>query len=114
MSVLDAKKTYKNLKNKGFKDSANKSDDHKYLEYFHQGKLVLYTKISHGAKDLGNFLIKQMADQCKLDKKDFMDLANCPLSQKKYEEILANKGFILITEPVKEESGSKPKSKRKA
>ena len=32
MSVLDPKKTYRNLKKKGFIDSPDKSDDHKYLE----------------------------------------------------------------------------------
>lgn len=94
MAVLDAKKTYKNLLKKGFDDASSKSDDHKWLELFYEGKLVLHTKISHGEKDLGDFLIKQMSLQCKLDKTDFMDLANCPLSQKQYFEILAEKGFI--------------------
>lgn len=81
MSVLDPKKTYKNLKKKGFVDSDCKSVDHKYLELFHNDKLVLYTKISHGNKDLGNHLIKQMSVQCHLDKDEFMDLSNCPLSK---------------------------------
>ena len=94
MAVLDAKKTYKNLLKKGFDDASSKSDDHKWLELFYEGKLVLHTKISHGEKDLGDFLIKRMSLQCKLDKTDFMDLANCPLSQKQYFEILAEKGFI--------------------
>jgi predicted RNA binding protein YcfA (HicA-like mRNA interferase family) len=94
MAVLDAKKTYKNLKSKGFIDSPNRSDDHKYLEFYQNGKLILYTKISHGEKDLDNFLIKQMSHQCKLSKMEFMDLANCPLSEKKYLEILENQGFI--------------------
>jgi len=37
MNVLDAKKTYKNLKKKGFSESQTKSDDHKYLEFFYKG-----------------------------------------------------------------------------
>jgi hypothetical protein len=53
MSVLDPQKTYRNLKKKGFVDSVNKSDDHKYLELFHDDKLVLYTKISHGNNEIG-------------------------------------------------------------
>lgn len=88
MSVLDPKKTYRNLKKKGFVDSANKSDDHKYLELFHNEKLVLHTKISHGNKDIGNYLIKQMSEQCHLNKDEFMDLSNCPLSKDDYFEIL--------------------------
>lgn len=94
MSVLDPKKTYRNLKKKGFKDSETKSDDHKYLELFYNNKLVLYTKISHGNKELGNHLIKQMAVQCHLDKDEFMDLSNCPLSKEDYLEILEKKGLL--------------------
>lgn len=98
MAVLDAKKTYRNLKSKGFTDSLNKSGDHKYIEFFYEGKLLLYTKISHGASDLGDYLIKQMAEQCKLDKKDFMDLANCPLSMEEYIQRLVAKGLIIKEE----------------
>ncbi len=94
MAVLSAKSTYKNLKKKGFVDSEHKSDDHKYLEYYHNEQLVLYTKISHGAKDLDSFLIKQMSHQCQLDKLSFMDLAKCPLSQEGYNRILIEKGVI--------------------
>ena len=94
MAVLDAKKTYRNLKSKGFIDAPNKSDDHKYLEFYYDDKLVLYTKISHGEKDLGDFLIKQMSYQCKLSKSEFMDLANCPLSEDEYLKILEDKEFL--------------------
>lgn len=94
MAVLDAKKTYRNLKSKGFIDAPNKSDDHKYLEFYYEDRLVLYTKISHGEKDLGDFLIKQMSHQCKLSKSEFMDLANCPLSEDEYLKILKDKEFL--------------------
>ena len=40
MSVLNPRKTYKNLKKKGFVDSVSRSDDHKYLELFHDGRYV--------------------------------------------------------------------------
>jgi hypothetical protein len=96
MAVLDAKKTYKNLKSKGFEDAPNRSDDHKYLEFYQNDVLILYTKISHGEKDLGDFLIKQMSFQCKLSKTEFMDLVNCPLSQKEFTNILQEKGLISI------------------
>jgi hypothetical protein len=91
MAVLDAKKTYKNLQSKGF---VKANTHHKYLEYFHNGKLVLHTRISHGETDLNDYLIRQMSSQCKLDKSNFMDLANCPLSQEAYFEILKSKGLI--------------------
>ncbi|MGL1889361.1 MAG: hypothetical protein OCD76_22795 [Reichenbachiella sp.] len=99
MAVIDSKKTYKNLKKKGFIDSVNHSIDHKYLELHHEGKLILHTKVSHGSKkDLGNFLIKQMSVQCKLNKKELMDLANCPLSKEEYFKILAKQGLIKLEE----------------
>lgn len=94
MSVLDPKKTYKNLKKKGFIDSPERSSDHKYLDFYLEDKLVLYTKISHGNDDIDDYLIKQMSYQCKLTKKEFMDLANCPLSKEKYIKILSNKGLL--------------------
>ncbi len=93
--VLNSKKAYKNLKKKGFEDSENRSNDHKYLEFHYNGKMILYTKLSHGSKkDLNNFLIKQMSTQCKLSKHDFADLVNCPMSAKKYVEKLKEIGEI--------------------
>jgi predicted RNA binding protein YcfA (HicA-like mRNA interferase family) len=94
MAVLDAKKTYKNLKSKGFEDANNKSDDHKYLNFVHNDKIILHTKISHGSKDLNDFLIKQMSSQCKLSKEQFKDLANCPLSENEFIQILKDNEII--------------------
>ena len=94
MAVLDAKKTHKNLLKKGFNIAENKSQDHLWLELFHKGKLVLHTKISHGASDLGDYLIKQMSHQCKLSKQEFMDLANCPMSKEHYFRLLKDNGYL--------------------
>jgi hypothetical protein len=94
MAVLDGKKTEKNLKKKGFIEAINKSPDHIRLELYHQGKLVLGTKLSHNGQDLNDFLIKQMSVQCKLNKEQFKDLANCPLSQEEYIDILREQGLI--------------------
>lgn len=94
MAVLDGKKTYKNLKKKGFSDAENRSPDHKCLDYYYDGKLIAFTKISHGAKDLGDSLIKAMAKQCLINKQQFMDLANCPLSKEEYLEILKENGDL--------------------
>ena len=94
MSVLDPKKTYKSLKKKGFTDTITKSVDHKRLEFFHNKKLVLSTRLSHHSKDLGDYLIKQMSFQCHLDKNEFIDLANCPLSKEEFLEILEQKDLL--------------------
>ena len=65
--VLDAKKALKSLKKKGFEEY---DGDHKFLEYFYEGELILHTKISHGEKELNDYLIAQMSRQCKLSKSE--------------------------------------------
>lgn len=92
MSSLDSKKTYQNLKKKGFVDMNGGSKDHKRLELIHEGKFILHTKLSHNGQDLGDYLIKQMSDQCHLSKEDFKNLANCPLSKEAFFEILDKNG----------------------
>jgi 7-keto-8-aminopelargonate synthetase-like enzyme len=92
MAQLDSNKTSKNLQKKGFE--LNDTDHHR-LEYYHKGKFVLHTKVSHGGKhDLDNFLISQMAKQCKLSKNDFLDLARCPLSKEAYLKKLNEQGLL--------------------
>ena len=93
--VLDSKDTYKSLKKKGFIDSEDRSPDHKYVEYFYNGKFICYTKISHGSKgEIGDYLIRQMYTQCKIDKNNFIDLIKCPLSEEGYINLLKENGEI--------------------
>jgi len=93
--ALDRKKAYRNLKKKGFADSENRSGDHLYLDFIHERKFALYTKISHGSsKDIGKSLTAQMAIQCKLSIIDFKDLVNCPLSKESYIKILKENKVI--------------------
>ena len=94
MSVLDPKKTYSNLKKKGFVDAENKSVDHKRLELIHNGRFILTTKISHCNDDIREPLIRQMSTQCKLSKSDFMDLCKCPLSKEAYLKKLEDLGLL--------------------
>ncbi len=95
MSPIDAKKTLKNLKSKGFASAKSKSVDHNWIEFWYNGKLTrVKTKLSHGEKELNDYLIKCMSDQTYLSKNEFRDLALCPMSQEKYETILKSKGII--------------------
>ncbi len=76
-------------------DSNTKSKDHLYLDFFHNGRFAFYRKVSHGSKrDISEPLIHQMADQCKLSKRMFIDLAKCPLSKQKYLEHLKKNGIF--------------------
>ncbi|SRR6266540_7184033 len=105
------KKTYSNLLGKGFKSAKG---DHKFLEYYYNGKYILHTKISHGEKELENFHIGMMSRQCKLDKKEFIDLANCPLSSEDYLEILKKNGTISESDSfIEPKQMNKEKNKKK-
>ena len=115
MPVLDAKKTYQNLLSKGFIAAKG---DHKYLEYYFNGKFIFHTKISHGEKELQDFHIGMMKRQCKLEKKEFLDLANCPLSAKEYFDILKKDGIITeddlaLSLAKQSESSSRVKKRKK-
>lgn len=90
--ALSSQKTRKNLLKKGFSVDNN---HHKFLKFFHEGEMILHTKISHGSDhDLDNYLIKQMSNQCKLSKDEFCELALCPMSQEEFIKILREKNFL--------------------
>ena len=91
--VFDKNKTYQNLLKKGFSEFPK--GDHIVLEYWVDGKIIAHTKLSHGSKkDLDSYLIRQMSTQCKLTKKEFADLVNCPLSAEAYRDKLQEKGLF--------------------
>jgi hypothetical protein len=93
--VLEKRKAYSSLKRKGFVDAENRSDDHKYLEYYVDGRLILYTKVSHGGgKNLDSYLIRQMSSQCKLTKDQLANLVNCPMSKDEYLNIIKGNGAL--------------------
>ena len=105
MASLNPKQTLKNLKRKGFVIN-NKADKH--LEFWHNGKFVLYTYISHGSKhEINEYLIHQMSSQCLLSKNDFLDLANFiqTLNRPKGPRIsllsLTAMGFVDLKNPNK-------------
>jgi hypothetical protein len=77
------------LRRKGFQPT---SGDHTYF-YLHtqDGKRTpIFTKTSHGSKpkDLDDYLLGQMAKQCRLSRKDFLRLIDCPLDRNAYEDLL--------------------------
>ena len=89
--IIDSKKVFSNLKKKGFIEAPG---DHKFLQYYHKGILLLSTKISHGpTHDIRDSLINKMANQCMIDKKDFSDIVNCSLSAEGYLGKLTDKGI---------------------
>lgn len=89
--ALDSKKVCKSLIKKGF---VEEQGDHRYFNLIHEGKQILHTKVSHNNQDINEYLIAQMKRQCHLEKKDFLDLINCPLTHDNYIKKLKEKGTI--------------------
>jgi len=84
------------LKKKGFGQS--EAAHHRYF-YYHtlDGlKTSVYTYTSHGNKEIGDYLIAQMAKQCQLSKREFENLIECPLKQPEYEKLLLKSGKIRL------------------
>ena len=73
------------LVSKGFVQ--NDTHHHMFVYYTRAGKkTTLRTRTSHGMREIGDNLLGQMAKQCGLRKKDFLDLVDCPLNRAGYEE----------------------------
>lgn len=76
------------LVRKGFRQS---DTHHRYFIYYTEAglKSKIRTKTSHGGKELDDWLLGQMAKQCCVSRKEFLDLVDCPLDQKGYEAKVA-------------------------
>ena len=84
----------KGLMNKGFLKS---NGDHHYFHYHDvtEGKKTrVFTKTSHGNKEVGDPLISKMAKQCGLTKAEFLNLVDCPLQRVEYERLLIDRKKI--------------------
>ncbi|MHB1697560.1 MAG: hypothetical protein ACYCSQ_05615 [bacterium] len=86
MASLKVKKIKQSLLKKGFQKRDGNAD-HTYYHYYtiDKKKTSIYTKISHGEKEIGDNLIGLMSNQLKLNINEFKGLINCPLSREDYE-----------------------------
>ena len=79
----------KGLVKKGF---VKNEGDHHYFVYHNLSgkKTAVFTKTSHTPKmrQIPDNLISQMARQCRVNKQNFLNLIDCPLSQSQYEELV--------------------------
>jgi len=91
----DKRKVEEALLKKGFEDK--EGDHHFFIYHTLQGKKSsIRTKTSHTPKmkEISDGILAQMAKQCRLNKQDFMNLIDCPLSREQYEARLIEKGEI--------------------
>ena len=81
------------LLKKGFR---HKEGDHNYFNYYSKAgkKTIVFTKTSHGAREIDDNLLSRMARQCKLNNKDFGLLIECPLDRDAYEGKLVAQGAV--------------------
>lgn len=91
MTVLKPRDISTSLLKKGFK---TKDGDHTYfILYIQDRKTSIFTKISHGKREIDDSLIKRMAGQIKLDKNQFMRLIECSIDHDKYIQTLKENGI---------------------
>jgi len=88
--VIKTKNIIIGLEKKGFLKTMG---DHIYLRFHDtlKRKSEIKTKISHGAKEYDDILLRLMAKQLKINKNQLKDLINCPLSQENYEKLIQGK-----------------------
>ncbi|HRE17687.1 MAG TPA: type II toxin-antitoxin system HicA family toxin [Rhodocyclaceae bacterium] len=81
------------LERKGFH---RKEGDHHYFSYYTKAgkKTRVFTKTSHGVKELDDTLLGMMSRQCKLTRQDFDRLIDCPLDRDAYERKLIESGVV--------------------
>lgn len=70
--------------------------DHRYFHYYSTTgkKSRIFTKTSHGAREIGDNLLSRMARQCRLSNQDFTMLIDCLLDRDTYEGRLLGQGLI--------------------
>ena len=83
----------KSLQAKGFR---SREGDHNYFNYYSKAgkKTAVFTKTSHGSREIDESLLSLMAKQCKLSNKDFGLLIDCPLDRDTYEAKLVARGAV--------------------
>lgn len=62
--------------------------------YVNGKKTAIFTKTSHGIKEYGGKLLKNMAWQLRLSPAERYRLVDCPMSEEEYIVLLREKGEI--------------------
>ena len=83
----------KSLGVKGFQPAKG---DHNYFHYYSKAgkKTRIFTKTSHGSREIADSLLGCMARQVKLARGDFDRLIDCPLDRDTYEKKLIDQGLV--------------------
>jgi len=108
----DADKVRNALASKGFQRSNSK--DEMYHFFVDGKKTAVWTKISHGEKEIHDGLLATMSrKQLRLSRGQFDQLVECPLSREAYLEILRKQGVVSRPVPASEQRASAPVSNKR-
>jgi hypothetical protein len=95
---------FSRLENKLGLKTRNSGDRLAWFEY--EGKSVVFTKRSHGNKDLPANLIRQ---QLKVNETQFSGLISCSVTRDDYVKILTDKGLIAPQATAQQSAQKSPK-----
>ena len=83
------------LLKKGFHETAKKKRDHDYYFFMYNGKKTnVYTKISHGEREIHDGNCSLMARQIKLSNPQFNDFVGCLLRSDQYLQHLVQGNHV--------------------
>jgi predicted RNA binding protein YcfA (HicA-like mRNA interferase family) len=86
VTTLKTAKIKRALLNKfGFEPKAG---SHRIFRLYLDGKLVARTYISHGQREVRRYHIGKMSRQMRLNRQEFLDAIECPLTRERYYELL--------------------------
>jgi hypothetical protein len=97
MAPIKSRKVASSLKKKGFVEEAWRKG-HTFYHFHYMGKeYPIETHMSRGShgEEIHDKVIKAMSEQLCLDRDQFENLVNCPLSEEEYILILKKKGKLI-------------------
>ena len=94
IKIISKRKFRRVLRSLGFVE--DRSRDHVYFEYYHRGRKIVETKVSHGGgKDISKRLLGYiLREQIYLTKQEFEGAVNGELSAEDYRKLLVEKGIL--------------------
>jgi len=82
----------KRLLDLGFEEEPGR--DHIFYFYRHRGKIVVRTKVSHGADEVRQPVLDLIGRQLQMDRREFEGFLKGKLAERDYIRILFEKGIV--------------------
>ena len=82
------------LLSKGFVRASGNRDHQYFFFHYHGKKSDIFTRISHGARAIDDWLAGRMARQLRLSKREFMSLVECTIGGAEYARLMEERGEV--------------------